>query len=189
MRTALRFLGIVLLAACGGKVSTVPDPTDTPAATTTGTARPPRGGSSPTSQPDPVPQPPPPLPEKAEYSAQAWLGGLDHLEVTKADYATNTCTRVFLTNPASSKQFPNVSAPSDWAVTNAVRTSGVKGCAAGSPTKDGVPATDGKGTLAWKEDPGVYLPCNLSVHAVLLFATTPTQVTFDADDVAVKGCQ
>jgi hypothetical protein len=200
MKKVVGFLFVIALAGCGGRISTVddgsqgtnPSPTTTPAPT--GNRPPPPtvgggGGTVPTDPTEPT-KPPPPTTGKVVYTAYAWPGGLDHLEIAKADFSQNRCTRVFLTNPGSSSELADIYAPSQWGVQSAQRSPLVEGCVAGKPGKPVSFAYDGSGKIYFKEDPGTYLPCTVSIHTGLLFKDAPEKEALDADGVKVEGgCQ
>lgn len=192
-----RFVPLVLVVlsalttACGGKIA--PSTDDTGGTTEPG---PPSSVTpSPTQLPPPSsdPLPPPSLPPKPSagtYTAHAWAGGLDHLEIFKADFAANTCVHLRLASPqppGSSGAFLGLKTPATWSVTGGDRTNDATTCKATAARPDAVPAIDGKGLITWDSGTSV-LPCSLSIHAALIFDKSKVSEQLDADGIPVDGC-
>jgi hypothetical protein len=177
----------VASGACGGKIA----PSDESVARTEF----PSPASSVTSSPDPLPPTsgsgtlPPSTPSSATYTAYAWAGGLDHVEIFKTDVAANTCVQLHLTSPqkpSPSGAFSSLKTPDTWVVANADRTNDASSCKPGG-RRDGLPAVDGKGVISWSGELHV-LPCTLNVHAALVFEKLQIAEQLDADAVPVQGC-
>ena len=129
----LAALFVCSVPACGGKIAPSPDDT--------GTTFDPGPSSSVTSSPTPLPPPsgpipPPSLPPKPSagmYTAYAWAGGLDHVEIFRADFAANTCVHLHLaspTQPSASGAYAGLKTPATWSVTSGDRTNDASTCKA-----------------------------------------------------------
>lgn len=182
MRSAAVLL-LVAVGACGGRVSTVDDPTPSPTSTTTTPAPKPTGGLP----PSPVPPKPEPEPEPKEifYTAHGTSGAMDTLHLVKADYSNGRCTRITMGRPAPSVKFPEVKMGGvSWAVMEVRRVIGdASACDSGKSMKESEGAVDGKGEVTWSTTETGPLPCELEVHATFLFTDAPTAESFDAKGV------
>lgn len=193
MRRALPFL--LLVVSCGGRVASLSEQTegDTaagPAPTATSGQTPPRPGSGPTKVPPPDLPPPPPTPS-AVYTAHAWPGGLDHIEIFKADFGRDTCVHVHLASPGAADPgapFGHIATPADWSVKSADRSKGASTCKPQQP-RSPLPAADGKGSITWVAPSGTLFPCSLDVHMALIFKDTKGAEQLDADSVPVDNCK
>jgi hypothetical protein len=194
MRRALPFL-FLLVVSCGGKIA--PSSSDETIGSDGPTPDPaPIGGPtpSPSLPPSPTPAPTgtlPPKPENATYTAYAWAGGLDHIDIFKADFTKDICVHMHLTSPGDttpSGAFASIITPADWSVRIGDRSKGASNCKQQTPRKPS-PATAGKGTISWAPVASPqYFPCKLDVHAALLFDDSKAAEQLDADGVAVQGC-
>jgi hypothetical protein len=188
MRTAPLLL-VLLLGSCGGRTETF---SQGPGSSTTapGPTSGPPGGAVPTSTSSPGDPGPPtkaPPPDSQFYTAYVWAGGLDHLEIYKADYASNTCTSVSLTSPETSSGRLGITAPAGWAVSHATRDKGASSCGPNG-SRSGSAARTGKGVITWVEVPGQIYPCKLDVLAVLLFDGKQEAEPLEANGIPVNGC-
>lgn len=179
-------------AACGGKVigeGTTSSSGTSGSPTATITFPSPGNDTPPPTTAGPTPTKPPP-PDPGGYSAQAWRGGLDHIDVFKADFATDTCVHFHLATPASSPggQFSGIKTPSSWAVLNADRTPGASLCSREKRSNSLEYATEGKGFVTWPPTGGKVFPCWLDVDVTLVFPDGTIEVmTRDAVNV-IGGC-
>lgn len=100
------------------------------------------------------------------YSAILWLGGLDHIVVSKKDEANKLCVRVFADWPAKMQAPYAVTMPSGWAVSNVDVSDDPSDCDdLQSPAKGNVRSSGGAtGSLVWTVDPGKSYPCTLDVQ-------------------------
>lgn len=194
MRIAALALGMTATAfACGGKVVTdgsssgasgTGAPTSTITFPSPGNDTPP----SPTSGPSPGR---PPSPDGARYTAQAWPGGLDHVEIFKADVARDLCVHLHLayTNAEpGTGRFPGMKVPPGWSVQSADKSRGARSCGFGERKGETTAARDVSGSVSWPATSGRLFPCWLDVDATLAFpdGTTETMASYAVD--VVGGC-
>jgi hypothetical protein len=135
------------------------------------------------------PTPSKPPPDGGVYTAQAWPGGLDHIDVFKADLATDTCVHIHLVTPAGpAGPLANISTPSGWAVTIADRSAGASSCSRDKRSNVVVQATGAKGFVSWPPTGGKVFPCWLDLNIGLAFPDgTSETMTRSAVDV-IGGC-
>ncbi len=182
-----------IAVACGGKVGSSIDDT--------GSSGDPSPSPTPTSSPAPLPPPPsgpgptptplPPKPSAGTYPAYAWGGGLDHVEIFKADFAANSCVHLHLASPgqpSSTGAFAGLKTPATWTVTTGDRSNDAANCKALAPRPAGILAVDGKGLITWDSNPNP-LPCTLNIHASIIFDKLKVAEQLDADNLAVDGCK
>lgn len=110
----------------------------------------------------------------AEYSAQLWLGGLDHLIIFKADTVRNVCVRLFADWPMQNAPGFDFATPPEWGVSHADITNQASDCTdwQNPPAGDVVGATGGAGILHWEVPQGLWYPCELDIDAELTFPAT-----------------
>ncbi len=187
-RTLLGVVLVVSCASCGGKV--LSDTTSGSSGTTSGspptatiTFPSPGNGTPPPPSTGPTPgRPPPPIP--VTYTAQALPGGLDHIEIFKADFVNDRCVHLHLASPTDTTPFPDIVAPATWTVRSADRSSGASDCnfkSGRTPTSSAA----GKGEVTWLPTAQVY-PCALDLD-VTLVAPDGTVDTMTSKNVAVIG--
>jgi hypothetical protein len=109
-----------------------------------------------------------------QYAAQLWLGGLDHLIVTKVDPVRDICVRLFADWPMDDAPGFTFTMPSEWGVSRASVSNLASDCDSWDtqPAGDVVDATGGSGTISWVVPQGMYYPCELNIDATLSFAGT-----------------
>lgn len=136
------------------------------------------------------PTPTKPPPDSGDYSAQAWPGGLDHIDIFKADFATDTCFRIHLATPVDTvaPQFRMVATPAGWGVTIADRSAGAGLCSRDKRGSVQAQATIGQGFVSWPPTGGKVFPCWLDVKMALAFpdGTTATMERSAVD--VIGGC-
>ena len=121
----------------------------------------------------------------------AWAGGLDHVEILKADFAANTCVHLYLASPEkprSNVAFAELYTPDTWAVTSGERTNDAANCTAQAPRTDGIPAVGGKGFITLEGFGPNSLPCRVNVHASVTFENLEVAERLDAEGLSVYGC-
>lgn len=188
MRVRIFAVAALLLLSCGGRIS---GEDLIQGSNGTASADAPTAGVAPEPAPA-LPPPTPPSPGKppaapAKYTASAFAGGLDHVFVTKADYASDTCIRIHLRRPSeSAPRFASISTPDEWGVSIASKSKGASACAPQSGAAMPTPATAGKGVITWS-DGGTYLPCAVDLSVGLDFGGSIE--TLYAKNVPVAGCQ
>ncbi len=198
MRGGMGVIAIALITfACGGKLSGGDLEGSSGSTSTSSSSSGSSGGSTgtvPTGTATPAPPKKPVQPptsgEDAVYAAHASPGGYDHLEIYKADFANDRCIKIHLVSPSDlnpSGAFQYVSLPPQWSVQSSYRSPGAKNCEPGVPQKTIEVATDGKGSIDWKDDAKVF-PCKVNVHVSIVFPKSPNIETLDATDVSVDGC-
>ena len=196
MRRPLLGFGFVVVcswasSACGGKVATDGSSgasSGSPAPTTSTITFPSPGNDLPPPPTTAGPTPSRPPPDDGTYTARARSGGLDHVEIFKADFANDRCTRVHLASPSEPSAFANIDTPATWAVVSADRRRGAKDC--GSNESSGVtePATDGKGSVSWPSTGGKVYPCTIDVNVGLVFSGGTTEILTRNDLRVIGGC-
>ncbi|MFO0615097.1 MAG: hypothetical protein U0414_21075 [Polyangiaceae bacterium] len=133
------------------------------------------------------------LPDNAEYSAKLWLGGLDHLVIRKADFQRDVCFEVFLDAPQMIQDPYFITAPQQFAASNAIAILGATNCYQDvAPDPPIVQAEAGKGAVDWKTEPMMYYPCEISLIDIeLTFSGSSSWVmpieTLKATGVKVEG--
>lgn len=187
MRRLLLGFGFVVVCGCGGKVASDGSSgtsSGSPAPTTSTIVFPSPGNDAPPpNTAGPTPTPPP---DDGTYTALVRPGGLDHIEIFKADYAKDRCTRLHLASPSESSLFVNIATPATWAVVSADRRDGAKDCGSNRSGAASAQATDGKGSVTWPSTGGKVFPCTLSVNVGLVFLDGTTEI-FTRDDLRVIG--
>jgi hypothetical protein len=194
-RTSL-LLAMLACLSCGGRVATSDGSSGASSSSSSGSSPAPTATAVPPPTvgpaPNPTPVPPPPPTPDGKYSAHAWPGGLDHIDIYKASFVTDTCVHVHLTspgNPQPGDPFGSISAPSGWAVRNADRSPGASTCGENTPGP-AEPADAGKGFVSWIEPPGGTLfPCTLDLQVALVFKGSPGIEQMEAKNVSVDGCK
>jgi len=130
--------------------------------------------------------------DDADYSAEAFFGGLDHLILTKVDAVRDVCVSVHLARPTESAPEMQFATPEEWGVQDAFISNSPADCdGLGDPPGLTVFATGGAGTVTFNVPPDGVFPCDITVHGELYFppdepfvlATEP----LDADMVLVEG--
>jgi len=190
MRRLLLGFGFVVVWGCGGKV--VSDgssgPSGSPAPTTSTIVFPSPGNDLPPPNTSSPPSKPPP-PDDGSYVVLVRPGGLDHIEIYKADYANDRCIKVHLASPSEGGPFPNIDTPATWAVVTADRRGGAKDCGANRTTTATELAIDGKGTVTWPSiTGGKVFPCTLSVNVGLVFPDGTTEILTRDNLRVIGGC-
>jgi hypothetical protein len=132
-------------------------------------------------------------PNNAVYTADAYPGGLDHLLFKKADPVRNICVQLHMAAPHANAPGFAFTLPAMWGIASARVTDKASDCDAPWPGggANTVSADGGQGVVSFTVPPGGYFPCDLSVHATLVFpagpAWVPVQEPLDADMVPITG--
>lgn len=190
MRGLLLGFGFVVVCGCGGKVVSDGSSGGTSGATaptSTITFPSPGNDAPPPTTVGPTPSKPPPD-DDGTYTALVRPGGLDHVEIYKADYASDRCTKVHLASPSERGPFPNIDTPATWAVVTADRRSGAKDCGSNRTTSASELAIDGKGSVTWPSTGSKVFPCTLSVSVGLVFPDGTTEILTRDNLRVIGGC-
>ncbi len=113
--------------------------------------------------------------EQAIYEAKLWLGGLDHLIISKKNLATGTCLLLFADWPTMGAPELSFDTPEGWGVNQIIATNLASDCDSVDMQIKGetVQASAGKGVIKWTVDPGKYYPCELDIDAAVQFDKPP----------------
>lgn len=190
MRRLLLGFGLVVVCGCGGKVvsdGSSGTSSGSPAPTTSTIVFPSPGNDAP--PPNTASPPSKPPPDDGTYTALVRPGGLDHIEIFKADYANDRCIRLHLASPSTASTLPNIDTPASWAVASAGRRNGAKDCSSGRGDGSGSQPRDGKGSVTWPAPPaGKIFPCTLSVNVGLVFDDGTTEIFTRENLTVIGGC-
>lgn len=125
----------------------------------------------------------------AQYSADAWFGGLDHVFVRKADFDRNTCLVLHLAAPYEAG--PELSTPQGWGLSAAFISNSAADCSGETGPGGALAAKTVTGAVQFGLGDGGYLPCTVDVHATVEFESPPPWVNaielMDADGIPVAG--
>ncbi len=127
------------------------------------------------------------------YTAVAIPGGLDRLQIRKADMDQNRCLWVTLVWPGEGGggAFPGVTTPAEWGVDNIGGNDDAAACAADVPSMfGGEAADDASGTVTFGRLGGAgHYPCTVDIDVDLQFPglLVGTEETMFATGLVVEG--
>lgn len=127
------------------------------------------------------------------YSARVIIGGLDRVEVRKADYNEDLCVWLRLVWPAGGgAAYPGVTTPTGWAVESISINDVAAACEEDNPTMFGAEAAiDASGTVPFGRLGQLHFPCTLDVDVEAQFSANlpgiPTHVEMTASAIVVDG--
>lgn len=129
----------------------------------------------------------------AMYSARALFGGLDRVEIRKADHDNDRCMWLRIVRPAQAGQLPGVTTPMDWAVEQISINDVATSCDAENPGMFGAEqATGATGSVSFGGELGqADYPCEVDVDVEAQFAGMlpgiPPSDTMNATGIEVDG--
>lgn len=115
--------------------------------------------------------------EDAYYTAEIWMGGLDHLVIRKADFDQDICLEIFLDAPSMVQDPYLVTAPQQFAASNAIAIQGAIHCEQDvGPSPLVYQAVTAKGAVTWTVEPNMFYPCVLDVDVTLEFESSSSSL-------------
>ena len=124
----------------------------------------------------------------AAYSAELWVGGLDHIIVRKADYDADTCTKLFVDAPSGNQPSFDIKVSEPWGIVGAIRSNSASDCDGNRITNPSGSALGGSGWLELDGGPNG-LPCKLALDVLLTFDSKFGNVAMKSDGMAIDGCE
>jgi len=107
----------------------------------------------------------------ATYRAERYIGGLDHIILTKSDVARGYCVQASLYSPTAAAPGPGLSLPKDWTLAAMYAVPSDEGCLpsndAGVDTR--VFGRNPQGRVAWRELGPHGTPCSVDIDLELTF--------------------
>lgn len=129
-------------------------------------------------------------PVNIAHAGQFWAGGLDHLDVRKADFDADLCIRVGFARPGGAPS-PGLELPLDWWLQSAGISHGAAACFDfDAPQPDFIEAEQVTGTGAWDVRP--FCPPTVDLDITLTFPQDqpqfPAEAIIFAAGIPIEGC-